>query len=582
MKILQISDLHLNASSNPDDLKSKLELLHQDLQGLPKDEELVFCFLGDLIDQGTPENFAVAGQVIDFLLQLFQEHRVSVEFLPGNHDLCKNAGGSPTLEQYNAFIRKYVGYAYRPDASVQLREYQDAALVLTSSVSHGDHTFGSIDLSQLKSKIKDLEKPFLVLAHHALISADGGDSSSVRNGATLTEFMKSKYFIGFLHGHTHGYKNIKIENCQIIGVGPFFKNVPDVNNQLNLIDIQNGTIYAVDNYYYRADLRQYRPIRVFQLDRHTYADSSVHRVYQRILSDLRHLQYLYNLWINVKIPLETFEEEIHQHFEKHLGDAGDLLQTVPPDTMRYNHGQYLVTASGLTGVEYIVQHLTDSPNSARAILPLVDFEEVVATNSHHRHRDDLPSLNLIQFTRDRNDMSTLNITMYFRSLEVNHYLRINFCEAYLLAKEIAERLQSVQSVNLTVYAFIAQYYNGYKLGNKVSRIDMMSSESLTLYLAKQQYSLLAELFEEKRDLHTYADTNAIKNMAKALAAVGSATDLPPGLAEVFARLERQVDEYVVYKAARSIYTDLSRRELEVKGLMNELIDILYETGKETV
>jgi len=235
-----------------------------------------------------------------------------------------------------------------------------------------------------------------------------------------------------------------------------------------------------------------------------------------------------------------------------------------------------VTKSNLTGVEFIIKHLKDSPNSARAILPLINYEEVVETTYDYRRRDYLPALNIVQFALDRNDAATLNITMYFRSLEVNHYLRINLCEAYLLAKAIAGQIQSVKSVNLTIHAFVAQYYEGNRLDNVLCRIDMMPSETLTVYLLMKQYALLAELFEDKRNSHNYADINAIMNMDKALNALKSEIEIPAAITTAFHEVKQKMEGYAAYRACRSILVDTKKRELEIERLMSNFIDVLRE------
>ena len=568
IKILQIADLHIDVSNNINDWNEKIEALFNAMQGkFPENEDLVFCFLGDLIDEGKPDSFALLKPFFDRLFNLFKDYKISVEFVPGNHDLCENAVGKNTLEQYNTFIMTYVAYSYHSKQSVHIKEYEDIVLVLASSVSHNDPAFGAIDFAELKEQIEIIEKPFVVLTHHAPISAYDEDASAIRNVAALTTLMKSEYFIGFLHGHTHGYKDIRIENCQIVGVGPFLKNVPNVNNQLNLIDIKDGTVYTIDNYYYRADFSEYISAQVFKLKNPTYCGGSVYDVYQKILYDLQHLKRTYNLSLNVRTSLNNFKAEIDKHFQAQLGDATDMLKPTSPKAMRYNHGQYWKTKSDVTGAAYIIECLKESPTSSRAVLPLVNFENVVAAG----RKDVLPALSIVQFSLDPNDTSTLNLTMYFRSLEVNHYLKVNLCEAYLLATEIAEGLpRGVKSVNLTIHAFVAQYYEGYKLGNKRSQIDMLSSAELAIALVEHQYGKLAELFKEKKDTNNYADITSIRNMSEALEAAG----LVGEIREVLRELDGLMTNYIELKSVRNLLLDLESQELAVNRQMGKFIDIL--------
>ena len=632
MKLLQISDLHIDSSNSIENLNHRVDTLHKALlKQLPKndEDELVLCFLGDMIDKGKPENYKVLGQVLEHFFALFKStgFNYSVEFLPGNHDLCKNADGELTLERYNEFIGKYVGYTYCPGASltprahtpctgesVHLRVYEDAALLLVSTVSHSEHTYGSIDFAQLENRIdllKDenerLNKPFLVVAHHALISAGNEDGSPIRNAATLAKLMGEEHFIGFLHGHTHGYKNITIEKCRIIGTGPFFKDISNINNQFNLLDIREGIIHSIDNYRYYADLKQYSPTRVFQLDNRqlanrgtatttyasdatntvytggsvntVYAGSSVNTIYQKILCDMQHHRQRNNLFINIRTSMQNFGGEVVSHFKEHLEYAKNMLKDKPPSSMKYNHGQYLTTKSNQDGMDFIVNLLKDRPYSVRAILPLVDFEEVVARTIGNRGRDNLPSLTIIQFSQDFNDPSTLNMTMYFRSLEVNYFLRVNFCEAYLLAEKIAKQIRQIKSLNLTIHAFKAEYYIRHRKGNKVSRIDLTTSDSLVYSLENEEYSVLADLFEGKRDTRNFADASFINNMAIAIDKVKENGDLPMCISESFLRLKKTTEEFVYSKERTPRAIDLEEHVQEIENAINDFINALRTQGE---
>ena len=68
VKLLQISDLNINSSNNIENLNHRANTLHKaPLKQLHKndEDELVLCFLGDMIDKGKLENYKVLGQVLD-------------------------------------------------------------------------------------------------------------------------------------------------------------------------------------------------------------------------------------------------------------------------------------------------------------------------------------------------------------------------------------------------------------------------------------------------------------------------------------------------------------------------------------
>lgn len=69
----------------------------------------------------------------------------------------------------------------------------------------------------------------------------------------------------------------------------------------------------------------------------------------------------------------------------------------------------------------------------------------------------LPSLDVIQFGFDDDTKSKLHLTVYMRALEVNHFLKINIAEMYLLIGSVCDKFRSIQTLELNVIAFRAQF-----------------------------------------------------------------------------------------------------------------------------
>ncbi len=571
MKIIQISDLHIDETTDEIKVRKKIDLMCKTIKDkVSKTELLVFCFLGDLINKGNPRNFDRLSPILEYICDAFTGYTFSFEFIPGNHDICPEFDGSLSTCKFNNYIKKYVVYDFTPTNTVHIKEYDDIALVLLSSVCHFDHKYGSISIEQLKSKIEHFHKPYLVMTHHALLGDNEKDISPIRNSNALATLMKSNYFIGFLHGHTHGYKNIKVEQCLIIGVGPFLKDVPNINNQFNFIDVHNGQIFQVDNFFYREDLEEYNYVTVYKNNCNYYFANSVSELHCRVTNDLSYKKYTFNLCMQLESPLSTLKKDIETYCGSHIKNAQELINPFPPKYMKYNHGQYWNLNTEVSGIDYVVNQLKTSPNSTRAILPLVNVDEVIKT-SWQGKKEDLPALNVIQFSLD-NTTSTLNVSMYFRSLEVNNFLKTNLCEAFLCAEKISEEIPFIKSINLSIYAAIAQYYEGYKSGNKVSTIDNMSSEKLTYYLSRQEFDEIAVLLEEKKNIRNYSDTTVIENISKALAVVSDMPNLPDGVISAFEETKRYIGEYNNLKISKTMFSALKELENNIDQAMSKLIE----------
>lgn len=571
MKLIQISDLHIDETYDKNKTAGKIELMCRAIKKeVSVTEPLVFCFLGDLINKGIPENFARLSPVLESIHDAFAGYNISFEFIPGNHDLCPEAGGMLSTKKFNKYIKKYVGYSFSKRNSIHIKDYDDITLVLAASVCHLDHKYGYINMTHLANRISHLGKPYLVMTHHALFGDNDDDVSTIRNSNALASLMKSECFVGFLHGHTHGYKNIEIEKCRIIGVGPFLKDVPNINNQFNLIDIHKGQICLVNNFFYREDLGEYSFMTVYENKCNYYFARSVKDLYSNVTSNLKHYKHTFNLSMHLETSLSGFENDIRTYFGDYIKNAQDMLEPLPPSNMKYNHGQYWSSDVEVPGLDYVVNQLKSSPNTTRAVLPLISVNEVIKTSNHGKNQD-LPALNIVQFTLD-NNTSILNISMYFRSLEVNNFLKTNICEAFLCAERIARDIPFIKSVNLSIYAAVAQYCDGYKAGNKVCTIDSKSSEELTLDLSLHKFDSIATLLEEKKEIRNYSDTTVFDNMSKALAAVSCLPDMPHGVIDAFNETKIRIDEYNNLKSKKAMFSDLSEAEGLIDQAMTKLIN----------
>ncbi|MEI7942270.1 MAG: metallophosphoesterase, partial [Candidatus Riflemargulisbacteria bacterium] len=365
MKILQFSYIHIDSTTDIEAVKLKLTKMKEAiLCRLVPGEELLICVCCDIIDQGDSTLFETACKIFDYIKSdLLSTITVKFEFVPGNHDLCKNE-----FVDFDNFTKRYTGvqYEYNDKVNSHLRIFNGLDFLLSNSTFHKDSKIGMLDIQGLRKLT--IQNPTILVVHHTLLSENDDDTSAIRNAYKLMEWVESNNIIAILHGHTHGYKNIVIgETCRVIGVGPFLKQIPDINNQFNFIETSEGRIDKVFNYRYSADLDEFSCHNVFTGERcNTLTSSSVKDLYDTIVRETKHYKSIYNLKANLTCEFSSFEKEIQTHFSDIIPIAKDWQSQDVPENLYYNHGKYMQSES-IWGMDYIIRELKNKSTSSRAI-----------------------------------------------------------------------------------------------------------------------------------------------------------------------------------------------------------------------
>ena len=377
MQIIQVSDFHINEDSDLRFIKNKILKLYDSIKcSLDTDECIVFCILGDIVDKGNAGMYARASEVLAFIKECFKDYNPHYEFTPGNHDLCRftssldlaSTGMEYNLQAYYDFIKEF-DVEYETFASLIHKEYDDIDLLLANSVHHYNSKYGLIDIEALRGI--DLLKPALLITHHTLLSENETDSAAIRNAYKLLGEIEKKEILGVLHGHTHGYKDITIGNrCPVIGVGPFMKDIPNVNNQVNLINATSSGIHNVKNYFYREDLGRYDVCDVYNRKRAVYEGTNVEEACNRIVTDAKKYGVLFNMNLTLNMSYQTFNEQIERLYPEQITSAGLWQDTEKvPEQLYYNHGQYM-KCGNMTAVSFVTNELKSKATSSRAIIRL--------------------------------------------------------------------------------------------------------------------------------------------------------------------------------------------------------------------
>lgn len=576
MQLIQISDLHIRDNSNIDLIKNKIVRLFEALQKhLNHEDCTVICILGDIVDQGKSSNFALAEIVIKYIEDTFVKYRPSFVFTPGNHDLCACPHTHPlppvcpdqkcTLSFFYDFMGKFD--ASPSTDSISIKHYDDIDLLIANSTYTGNCKYGVLDIAAIERI--DLSKPTLVLTHHTLLSENNEDASAIRNAYKLLEQIEKKEILGVLHGHTHGYKDINIgEKCPVVGVGPFLKDVPNVNNQANLVIVTASGIHKVINFYFRADLDRFESLSVFENHNSIYSGSIVDKTYKRIVMDTKLLGAIFNLNMIIETKYKDFNAEIEHVFPEQI-EVARLWQDTSkvPDSLYYNHGQYM-KSKDISAITFVAKELHVKPTSSRAIIPLINFENVIDSGDKF-----LPSFDLVQFGFTSDERSNLVVTLYLRALEVNHFLKINLCEIYLMCKEISKEITTIREISINLHAFRAQFKE--KFGCfKRAELDRISEADIA-YSLWDDIPKIIRLLQGKRDLYETVIENC--GMRSLHNAIESQNYRKPIKEPILKSIDKIISTMKALEAERkktSNYVLIESTEKELTADFNRIIHLL--------
>lgn len=537
MKIFQFSDLHLDEKFDIDEYKSMLEKMCEIIKANSICGETIYLLCcGDIVDKGNERVYAEkAEQVFDEMRRLLEPWKVEFIFVPGNHDLCtdtadkkrfgciekmfrssirgKNNVDEKTLNRFQNFITQYNTRIDVINNNVILYETPDIDFLLLNSVYHKDHTYGKFDLELLNRRISESRKPIVVVMHHTLMNRYEDDRSSITNGYDFLNQMETHNVIGVLHGHTHGYSNILIgNNCRVIGVGSLFKYFPNCNNQFNIINVGANRIDSVINYRYSADLDKFSKHELFNNPtKGHFEGTDIKSLYEQVKDAVRYYGGIYHLTLTLETDITKFNTDMESEFADEIEIAKDWLKELCPEDLYYNHGSYM-KAENIKGINYVINELKTNSTSNRAVIPLIKLDTILGAQHSY-----LPGLTSVQFGFENDHKDVLICDMHLRSLEVNHFLRINLSEMYLMIKEICDEIRSVERINLNLYAFKAQAKEKFSCFRK-AMIDRMTPGKISDIVYSGDCEKLYELLQKKFQMEeTIVNTSGLEVLLDVLA-----------------------------------------------------------------
>lgn len=574
MYILQISDLHIAQNANVSTLREKLNSLVDILKKyISEDSSVACCILGDIVEQGDIYGYQRAEKLInEFLTELqclVKNEQLKLFVVPGNHDLCNNENAKKTLDRFNKFLESlHISCSsYSDQHMIQECDFCGYHFISLSSVKTENYKYGEFDYAQLVGCHAPTNT--IMLVHHALISSDNDDNAVIRNGYALQKFLEDHSIIALLHGHTHGCKRYTVGNdCQVIGVGPMFKSIPDISNQCNLINISGSKVNAITTFTYQGDRKVWDSNQTYlREENNNYYGDSIYALYEKILNDAESDLLLPNLRFQVKQTFEKFEQEIQSSFSYCLDDARKWQSLSRPDSLDYTHGELMCT-NDTRWDEFAIKKLQENPTNKRTIIPLITKEASFQSGDNK-----LVSFDVVQFGFTNDLMEDLYITVYMRALEVRHFLPINLCEIYLMAKKLKEGLPTIKKVTVCFFVFRAEQKLKYGCYRK-AEIDLLSESRLCSILSDKNFSKIKRMLREKIEMgDTVVDEKWLKNLKNAFLEFYKEDNKE----DVCRKIGESLDLLDNLKKARFHCSDYSRTQVEENRFstaLKELIELL--------
>ena len=558
MYLLQIADLHINNDFDFEAFKNEFNLAIKQSKLDEIRDDIIVCILGDIIDMGQGKYFEKAKEVMDFI----KEKGYTLEFVPGNHDIVNGK-----LEAFNEFIKMYVPYSFE-EKSVIERSYDDINLILINSVYHCDYTYGKINLKELDI-IEKKNCKSICMMHHTILSENESDQSALRNAYQFLEEISKKNIIAILHGHTHGYKDIIVNgSCNIIGVGPFFKDVPNINHQCNIIEVNNGFIEKIVNCRYNADMNSYSFLfSSSNKNDNCYFSESIYQAHQAVINKLKKTKNCINLHIKINTCFNLFQKEIYQYYNDFRENAENWLLPVVPDNLYYNHGCYMKSGD-MEGIDYVIRELKRKESSSRAVIPLINFKDVVESGDSF-----LPSFNFLQFGFFTQKETGFYANLYLRDVVVNNFLYINIYELYLIIEKIFAGLgkENKTAICLNIYAFRAQYKEEFGCFKK-AQLDIMTEAELTMAVQGKKCEFLKKLIIEKINLHeTIIQNEGFVHLRNAFKAFNKFEVNNKIIVDIIDKLESVIYKQEEIKKLRHITNNTDMRENELNTQIKNLL-----------
>jgi hypothetical protein len=193
---------------------------------------------------------------------------------------------------------------------------------------------------------------------------------------------------------------------------------------------------------------------------------------------------VHNLVLSYEFDIGVTDSEF---VKLHEGQAEAWQSEQPVRNFHFSHGQYF---KGKRGMEYVINELKSKSASRRALLSLIDMDDIVG-----RGDKAIPSFMVAQFGHAGD---VLYVTEYFRALEVGSFLPINLAEMSLMVRGIlCGGLARPGIVRLLLIAFQAHLTPHFRL--EKAELDVVSAGEIGAAVATRDFKTMLAWLEDKKD-----------------------------------------------------------------------------------
>jgi len=208
---------------------------------------------------------------------------------------------------------------------------------------------------------------------------------------------------------------------------------------------------------------------------------------------------VFNLLLAYEFEIRLIESNFVKLHEK---QAEAWQSEQPHPKFNFSHGQHF---KGDSGLKYVVDELRAKSSSRRALLSLIDMDDIMGTGDKA-----IPSFMVAQFGHTGD---VLYVTEYFRALEVGSFLPINLAEMALMVRRILQGgLARPKTVRLLLLAFQAHFTPHFHCLEKAD-LDVVTGAEIGAAVATQDRKrLLGWLDDKKNRYESEVLTNGLEEM----------------------------------------------------------------------
>lgn len=257
-------------------------------------------------------------------------------------------------------------------------------------------------------------------------------------------------------------------------------------------------------------------------------------------------------------------DQVNSNFIKlHIVKASEWQAKERPINLHINHGEFI--HQKIDGKDFIIRELKHKKYSNRACISLIDMNSIVESKDNP-----IPSFLIAQFGFSKKTEHTLLVTLYYRALEVGHFLPINLAECCIYVSEIKKHFPDVENFLLNIHAFRAQLIPGFHCLEK-AEIDYLSPIKITRIVYDLDINRIKTLLYDKLNkVESVIDTIGLEYLYEALEV--SEKDL--GFKKIKEILRQIIEKMIEIKEIRentSYYEDVELPMNRIKELLRNII-----------